>query len=127
MQTSSVCPTCGGQGQVITKPCSVCHGEGLVKEAEEISFKIPAGVQEGMQLTVQGKGNAARRGGINGDLLVVIEEEEHPELQRDGSDLIYSLFISIPDAVLGAEAEIPSVDGKLKIKISGYTIGENIE
>jgi molecular chaperone DnaJ len=121
MQTSSVCPTCGGQGQVITKPCSVCHGEGLVKEAEEISFKIPAGVQEGMQLTVQGKGNAARRGGINGDLLVVIEEEEHPELQRDGSDLIYSLFISIPDAVLGAEAEIPSVDGKLKIKIDPGT------
>lgn len=121
MQTSSVCPTCGGQGKTIIKPCGVCHGDGLVKEAEEISFKIPAGVSEGMQLTVQGKGNAARRGGVNGDLLVVIEEEESAELQRDGNDLIYSLFISIPDAVLGAEAEIPSVDGKLKIKIEPGT------
>lgn len=121
MQTSSVCNACGGQGKIIAKPCNVCHGEGLVKESEEISFKIPPGVSEGMQLTVQGKGNAARRGGINGDLLVVIEEEEHSELQRDGNDLIYSLFISIPDAVLGADAEIPSVDGKLKIKIDPGT------
>lgn len=121
MQTSSVCPSCNGEGKTIIKPCSKCHGEGLVKEMEEITFKIPAGVAQGMQLTVQGKGNAARRGGINGDLLVVIEEEENPELQRDGNDLIYSLFISIPEAVLGADAEIPSVDGKLRIKIEHGT------
>lgn len=121
MQTSSVCPSCNGEGKTIIKPCSKCHGEGLVKEMEEITFKIPAGVAQGMQLTVQGKGNAARRGGINGDLLVVIEEEENPELQRDGNDLIYSLFISIPEAVLGADAEIPSVDGKLRIKIEPGT------
>ena len=121
MQTSSVCPSCNGEGKTIIKPCSKCHGEGLVKEMEEITFKIPAGVGQGMQLTVQGKGNAARRGGINGDLLVVIEEEENPELQRDGNDLIYSLFISIPEAVLGADAEIPSVDGKLRIKIEPGT------
>ena len=121
MQTSSVCSSCNGEGKTIIKPCSKCHGEGLVKEMEEITFKIPAGVAQGMQLTVQGKGNAARRGGINGDLLVVIEEEENPELQRDGNDLIYSLFISIPEAVLGADAEIPSVDGKLRIKIEPGT------
>jgi molecular chaperone DnaJ len=88
---------------------------------EEISFKIPAGVAQGMQLTVQGKGNAAIHGGVNGDLLVVIEEEEHPELQRDGNDLIYTLFISVPDAILGCDAEVPSVDGKLRIKVEPGT------
>ncbi|MEA5006220.1 MAG: molecular chaperone DnaJ [Rikenellaceae bacterium] len=121
MQTSSVCPTCHGEGKRVVKPCPKCGGDGLVKEMEEISFKIPAGVAQGMQLTVQGKGNAAKLGGINGDLLVVIEEEEHPELQRDGNDLIYSLFISVPDAILGCDAEIPSVDGKLRIKIEAGT------
>jgi len=121
MQTASVCPTCQGEGKRVTKPCPKCGGDGLVKEMEEISFKIPAGVAQGMQLTVQGKGNAARRGGVNGDLLVVIEEEEHPELQRDGNDLIYSLFISVPDAILGCDVEIPSVDGKLRIKVEAGT------
>ncbi len=117
MQTQSPCPHCNGEGRVVSKPCSKCGGEGVVKASEEITFKVPAGVVEGMQLTVQGKGNAARRGGVNGDLLVIIEEEKHPELQRDGNDLIYTLFLSLPDAVLGCNAEIPSVDGKLKIKI----------
>ncbi|MHC1780876.1 MAG: molecular chaperone DnaJ [Bacteroidales bacterium] len=121
MQTASTCPTCNGEGKIISKPCSACSGSGLVKEMEEISFKIPAGVAQGMQLTVQGKGNAAKRGGVNGDLLVVIEEDVHPELQRDGNDLIYSLFISVPDAVLGVDAEIPSVDGKLRIKVEPGT------
>lgn len=121
MQTSSPCPTCGGEGKVISKPCSCCHGSGLEKKAEEISFKIPAGVTEGMQLTVQGKGNAAKGDGVNGDLLVLISEETHPELQRDGNDLIYSLFVSVPDAILGCTAEIPSVDGKLRIKIEPGT------
>lgn len=121
MQTSSPCPTCGGEGKVISKPCSCCHGSGLEKKAEEISFKIPAGVTEGMQLTVQGKGNAAKGEGVNGDLLVLISEEPHPELQRDGNDLIYSLFVSVPDAILGCTAEIPSVDGKLRIKIEPGT------
>jgi molecular chaperone DnaJ len=121
MQTSAPCPTCGGEGKVISKPCSCCHGSGLEKKAEEISFKIPAGVTEGMQLTVQGKGNAAKGDGVNGDLLVLISEEAHPELQRDGNDLIYSLFISVTDAILGSTAEIPSVDGKLRIKIEPGT------
>lgn len=121
MQSASTCPTCKGEGKTITKPCSVCFGSGLVKEMEEISFKIPAGVAQGMQLTVQGKGNAAKSGGMNGDLLVVIEEAEHPELQRDGNDLIYSLFISVPEAILGTDAEIPAVDGKLRIKVEPGT------
>lgn len=115
------CPDCNGEGKIISKPCSSCHGSGLSKAAEEITFKIPAGVGEGMQLTVQGKGNAAKGNGINGDLLVVIEEIPHPELQRDGNDLIYSLFVSIPDAILGTTAEIPSADGKLRIKIEPGT------
>jgi molecular chaperone DnaJ len=121
MQTASVCPTCGGEGKIIVKPCSKCGGDGLVKESEEISFKIPAGVAQGMQLNVQGKGNAARRGGVNGDLLVVIEEEEHQEFQRDGNDLIYTLFVSVTDAILGGDAEIPHFDSKLRIKIEPGT------
>ncbi|MBE6230208.1 MAG: molecular chaperone DnaJ [Bacteroidales bacterium] len=121
MQSQGVCPTCNGEGKKIVNPCSKCGGTGLVKDSEEISFKIPAGVAQGMQLTVQGKGNAAKSGGINGDLLVVIEEVEDKELQRDGNDLIYSLFISVPDAILGTTAEIPAVDGKLKIKIEPGT------
>ncbi|MEG0891719.1 MAG: molecular chaperone DnaJ [Bacteroidales bacterium] len=121
MQSQGVCPKCKGTGSIITKPCPKCHGEGLVKDSEEISFKIPAGVAQGMQLTVQGKGNAAKNGGINGDLLVVIEEEQDKELQRDGNDLIYSLFLSVPDAIMGTSAEIPAVDGKLRIKVDSGT------
>lgn len=121
MQTTSPCPTCGGEGKVITKPCPHCHGAGIVEDTEEVSFKIPAGVVEGMQLTVHGKGNAAKGNGVNGDLLVLIEEEDNGELQRDGNDLIYTLFVSIPDLVLGTSAEIPSADGKVRIKIEAGT------
>ena len=121
MQTTSPCPRCGGEGKIITNPCKRCSGGGLVKQAEEITFKIPAGVQEGMQLTIQGKGNAAKAGGVNGNLLVVIEEEKDPILEREGNDLIYSLFISVADAINGCEAQIPGVDGALKIKIEPGT------
>ncbi len=121
MQSQAACPKCKGEGKVISNPCSKCHGSGLVKDSEEITFKIPAGVAHGMQLTVQGKGNAAKSGGINGDLLVVIEEEQDKVLQRDGNDLIYSLFVSVPDAILGTSAEVPAVDGKLRIKIEPGT------
>ena len=123
MQTSSPCPYCGGEGRKITNPCRKCSGTGLVKSAEEISFKIPAGVQEGMQLTIQGKGNAARNGGVAGNLLVVIEEESPKEggLQRDGNDLVYTLNLSIPDAILGCSVEIPYIDSKLKIKVDPGT------
>jgi len=121
MQTSSPCPYCGGEGKKIINPCKKCSGSGLIKSAEEITFKIPAGVQSGMTLTVQGKGNAAKNGGIPGNLLVVIEEEQDPVLQRDGNDLIYTLYPSVIDAITGCNAEIPGVDGKLKIKIDAGT------
>ena len=121
MMTRSVCPTCHGEGKVIKNPCKSCNGTGLVKGQEEIKFKIPAGVQKGMQLTVQGKGNAARNGGVNGNLLVVIDEEPDDLFIREDNDLIYHLFVSVPDAILGATAEIPAVDGKLRIKIEPGT------
>lgn len=121
MQTSSVCPSCGGEGKTITKKCSTCYGEGIVQKEEIIKINIPAGVGKGMQMTVSGKGNAARRGGVNGDLLVVIDEEEHTDLIREGNDLIYNLFISIPDAVLGTHVEVPTVDNNVKIKIEPGT------
>lgn len=121
MQTSSVCPTCGGDGKTITKKCPVCYGEGIVQKEDIIKINIPAGVAKGMQMTISGKGNAARRGGINGDLIVVMDEEDHPELIREGNDLIYNLFISVPDAILGTHVEIPTVDNNVKIKIEPGT------
>ncbi len=121
MQTTTTCQYCGGEGKIITNKCTKCYGEGIVKDEEIISIKIPAGVAQGMQLSVGGKGNAARRGGINGDLLVVIEEEQHPELIRDENDLLYNLFISVPDAALGTSVEIPTIDNKVKIKIDEGT------
>ena len=121
MQTSSVCNNCGGSGKIITRKCTSCYGEGIVQDEELVTVKIPAGVAEGMQLTVSGRGNAARRGGINGDLIVVIEEEPHSELVRDGNDLIYPLFVSIPDATIGTTVEIPTVEGRVKIKVDPGT------
>src|SRR5690554_2657259 len=121
MQTSSTCPTCNGDGKTITKKCSNCNGEGIVREEEVISIKIPAGVAEGMQLSMSGKGNAARRGGVNGDLLIVIEEEEDPNLIRDENDVIYNLFLSFPTAALGGTVEVPTIDGIAKVKIDPGT------
>ncbi|MCX6301236.1 MAG: molecular chaperone DnaJ [Bacteroidia bacterium] len=121
MQTTSVCPSCGGEGKTITKKCSACYGEGIVQKEDIIKINIPAGVGKGMQMTMSGKGNAPRRGGVNGDLLVVIDEESHPDLIREGNDLIYNLFISIPDAVLGAHVEVPTIDNNVKIKIEPGT------
>ena len=120
-QTTQACPTCHGEGKVITEACPKCHGDGIVRGEEIVEIKIPAGVGEGMQLTVAGKGNAARHGGVNGNLLVVIEEEPDKDLVRDGNDLIYNLNISVPQAVLGGSAEIPTVDGRAKIKIEPGT------
>ena len=93
----------------------------MVDSEETVTLKIPAGVADGMQLNMAGKGNAARHGGVNGDLLVWITEEEHPDFERDGNDLIYDLHISFPDAVLGSTAEIPTVEGPVKIKIEEGT------
>ena len=121
IQTSSVCPACGGDGKTITKKCPKCYGEGIVQKDDIVTINIPAGVGKGMQMTVTGEGNAARRGGVNGDLIVVIDEKNHPELIREGNDLIYNLFISIPEAILGANVEIPTVDSRVKIKIEPGT------
>ncbi len=121
MQMQSVCPTCGGEGKVITAKCDKCGGEGTTRGQEVVEIKIPAGVGEGMVLTVSGKGNAARHGGVNGDLQVLIEEEPHPELLRDGNDLIHNLNITVTTALLGGTVEVPTVDGRAKIKIAPGT------
>lgn len=121
MQTTATCPACGGEGQSITHKCPSCAGNGIIQGEEVISLNIPAGVEDGMQLSVSGKGNAAARGGINGDLLVLIEVVADEELVRDGQDLHYTKYISIPDAVLGTTIEVPTVDGKAKIKIPAGT------
>ncbi|RLD67836.1 MAG: molecular chaperone DnaJ [Bacteroidetes bacterium] len=121
MQTQSVCPNCGGEGQIITHKCKSCNGNGITKGEEVITINIPAGVEDGMQLSVSGKGNAAARGGINGDLIVVIEIKPHEQLKRDGQNLLYDHYISIPDAALGTTIEIPTVDGKAKINIPAGT------
>lgn len=126
MQTASACPTCQGEGKIISEKCNNCAGEGVIRDEEVISVKIPAGVGEGMQMNITGRGNAARRGGINGDLLVVITEEEHPELIRDGNNLIYNLFLSFPEITLGTTAEIPTVESKVKVKIDQGTQPEKI-
>lgn len=121
MQTASDCPTCGGEGKMIKDKCAHCAGEGIVREDDIITINIPAGVMEGMQLSVSGKGNAARRGGVNGDLLVLVEEEAHPELIRDENDLIYNLLLTMPTAILGGAVEVPTVDGKVKVTINPGT------
>ena len=121
MQTQTVCPQCNGEGKIIKNKCKHCSGEGIVYGDEVVEVKIPAGVGEGMQLTVNGKGNAGKRNGVPGDLLVVIEEEAHPDLLRDGDDLIYNLLLSVPTAALGGTVEIPTIDGKVKVKIESGT------
>lgn len=121
MQTVTQCPTCNGEGSIITSSCNVCKGEGRIYGEETIDINVPAGVQEGMQLSMSGKGNVGERGGMNGDLHIVIEEEKHPELHRDGMNVGYDLYISFPEAVFGTTAEVPTIDGKAKIKIPAGT------
>ena len=117
MQTVTTCPTCNGDGTTITAKCTACKGEGRVYGEETVTVDIPAGVQEGMQLSVSGKGNAGERGGSAGDLIVLIEEEQHPQLTRDGLNVGYDLHISFPDAAFGTQVEVPTIDGRAKIKV----------
>ncbi|MEY3679218.1 MAG: hypothetical protein RI924_1359, partial [Bacteroidota bacterium] len=126
MQTTSTCPTCNGEGTQITAKCGSCHGEGLSRGEETISIQIPAGVSEGMQLSMSGKGNAAPRGGVPGDLIILIEEVPHETLKRDGNNIIYDLHISFVDAAIGSSVEVPTIDGKAKIKIEAGTQGGKI-
>ena len=121
MQTTATCPTCHGSGQQITAKCGACHGDGTVRGEETITINIPAGVSEGMQLSMAGKGNAAPNGGVPGDLIILIEELLHETLKREGNNIVYDLHVSIIDAALGYSAEVPTIDGKAKIKIEPGT------
>ncbi|NRB51584.1 MAG: molecular chaperone DnaJ [Saprospiraceae bacterium] len=121
MQTTVVCPTCQGTGQMIKENCVKCKGEGRVYSEETIEIEIPAGVEEGMQLSLRGSGNAGRRGGPSGDLLINIEEKPHDKLQRDGMNLIHELYLNFADAALGTSVEVPTIDGRVKIKIPAGT------
>jgi len=121
MQTRVTCSTCGGEGKIVKEKCKECSGEGIVYGEEVVTVKIPAGVGEGMQLTMSGKGNAGKHNGIPGDLLILIEEEPDKDLIRDEDDLIYNLLLSFPKAALGGTVEIPTVDGKVKVKIEAGT------
>ena len=121
MQTRTTCPTCNGEGKIIKDKCKVCGGEGIEYGEEVVTVKIPAGVAEGMQLSMGGKGNAGKHNGIPGDLLILVEEEPHPELIRDENDLVYNLLLSFPTAAIGGAVEIPTIDGKVKVKIEAGT------
>ncbi len=121
MQTTITCPTCGGSGEVITAKCPKCKGDGAVYAEETMEIEIPAGVEEGMQLSLRGKGNAGLRGGPAGDLLINIEEKKHDYLQRDGQNVIFELYVNFADAALGTSVEVPTIDGKVKIKIPAGT------
>ena len=121
MQTRTTCPTCNGEGKIIKNKCKECGGDGIVYGEEVVTVKIPAGVAEGMQLSMGGKGNAGKHNGVPGDLLILVEEEPHPDLIRDENDLIYNLLLSFPTAALGGAVEIPTIDGKVKVKIDSGT------
>lgn len=121
MMSSSTCTQCHGEGKIISHSCDVCKGSGRTEIEETISLKIPAGVQEGMQLSMTGKGNVPERGGLPGDLLILIEEEEDANLKRDGNNIVFDLYLNFADAALGTSVEVPTVDGKAKIKIDPGT------
>jgi molecular chaperone DnaJ len=121
MMTTATCPTCNGEGKMIKTRCEVCFGEGRVLEEEVIPIKIPAGVAEGMQLSMGGKGNVPPRGGVAGDLLIVIEEEPHEVLHRDGTNVVYELYLNFADAALGTAVEVPTITGKARITVEAGT------
>ncbi|MCD8206710.1 MAG: molecular chaperone DnaJ [Bacteroidales bacterium] len=117
----STCQQCDGEGKIVSNPCRTCGGTGLVRRKESVRVKIPAGVENGMQLSIRGEGHAAKNNGINGDLLVLIEEVPHAELKREGNNLFYTKVISVPEAVLGAEVEVPSLKGRCRVKVDAGT------
>ncbi len=117
MQTTTQCPTCHGTGSIVVEPCTKCRGEGRTIEEEMIDIDIPGGVEDGMQLTMRGRGNAGIKGGPSGDLLISIEVKPHTELKRDGNNLIFELYLSFPDAAIGCSVDVPTLSGPVKIKI----------
>lgn len=120
-QSAAVCSECNGDGKIIKENCTYCNGTGVQHKEQVVSFNIPAGVADGMTLTVKGKGNAPMHGGVNGDLLVVIEEIKHPELIRDGNDVVYNLMLDFPTAALGGSVEVPTIGGRARLKIAPGT------
>ncbi|RAU82230.1 molecular chaperone DnaJ [Pontibacter arcticus] len=121
MVSSATCPTCNGEGRIVTKSCDACHGSGRELQEEVITINVPGGVMDGMQLSMSGKGNVPERGGVPGDLLIQIEEEEHPTLKREGNNIIFDQYISFVDAAIGADIEVPTITGKVKINIKPGT------
>lgn len=121
MVSTSTCHTCNGEGKIVTDRCETCFGEGRVLEEDVIPIKIPAGVAENMQLSVGGKGNVPPRGGVAGDLLIVVEEEEDADLKRDGNNVVYDLHVTFPDAALGTSVEVPTIDGRARITLEPGT------
>lgn len=121
MQTQAPCPTCGGEGTIIKNKCKKCGGDGVINGDEIVEIKIPAGVAEGMVVNVPGKGNAAKHNGVPGDIQVLIEEETSEVFMRDENDLVYNLLLTLPQAVLGDSVEIPTIDGKVRVKIEPGT------
>lgn len=115
------CPECRGDGRIITNKCSKCNGEGRYKGEETVKVRIPSGVSSGNYITLRGKGNAGRRGGEAGSLVVLIEEKEHEHFEREGNDIYYDLVLSVPDAILGTQVEVPTLKGKAKVKIEPGT------
>ena len=126
MVSSSTCPTCNGEGKIISERCDVCFGEGRVLQEDIIPIKVPAGVAEGIQLSVQGRGNVPPRGGVAGDLLIVVEEEEDEFLKRDGNNVVFDLHINFVDATLGTSVEVPTIDGRARITLEPGTQGGKI-
>ncbi|HKK25344.1 MAG TPA: molecular chaperone DnaJ, partial [Gracilimonas sp.] len=121
MVNVQACPTCNGEGRIIKSKCKKCSGEGRIKGEETIKVNIPSGVSNGNYITLRGQGNAGRRGGSAGDLIVLIEEKEHENFQRDGNNIYYNLTLSLPDAILGTEVQVPTLKGKAKLKIDPGT------
>jgi|TARA_B110000459_G_scaffold201029_1_gene250784 molecular chaperone DnaJ len=121
MQTASTCPSCGGTGYSITSKPSGTDSNGMTREDEVVTIDIPAGVEDGIQLVMRGQGNGAPIGGVSGDLLIVVEELDHKEFQRNGKNLHHDLYISFIDAALGSSAEIPLLSSKAKVKIEAGT------
>ena len=121
MVSTSTCPQCNGDGKIISERCDTCAGEGRLLQDDLITLNIPGGVAEGMQLSMSGKGNVPSRGGVAGDLLIVIEEEEDPNLKRDGNNIVFDMHMSFVDAALGTSTEIPTIDGKARITIEPGT------
>ncbi len=125
--STSVCPQCQGSGKVVTNPCGSCKGTGLVRRKETVKVHVPAGVEDGMQLTLRGEGHSAPNGGVNGDLFVVVEELPHSQLKREGNNLFYTRVISVADAILGCEIQVPALDGPQRLKLDPGTQSGTVE